>query len=294
MPRTRLFYFLLSSAIVLPFAVNAQNDPETEKVFEQQGDLDVIGGAPLTIDLETEVEEPEEKDEKKKKRKKNVYYGIKTKKGFTKSGYGNNIKIEIFHYLKDFQDPDPYVRDIYWYDFKAGRIKTGGRIDPKYGAILHGPYKVIQNEQVIEEGIFYVGTKHGRWTSYGKMYDYYILTDKRKYYKGWPKESRVSYYDKERQKLKEVIPIEYDKREGAYYYFHENGLMAVQGEYRNDVKVGKWVEYYEYRRQRKREVQYPSDPYDETFKPYIVKEWDKTGALIYDKEEQERKLTSRF
>lgn len=293
MRKSRLFFISLGILFLYSSFVKAQNKNEEES-FEENVQLDLITDAPLTIDLEEELDKPDEEKKKKEKRKKNVYFGIKTKKGFTKSGYGNNIKIELFNYLKEFQEPNPYVRDIHWYDFKTGRIRVGGKIDPKYGAILHGPYKMIQNEQVLEEGIFYVGAKHGRWTSYAKMYDYFILTDKKKYYKGWPKESMVSYYDRERTKLREVIPMEHEKKEGAYFYFHENGLLAVQGEYRNDAKVGRWVEYYEYRRQRKREVQYPTDPYDDGFRPYIVKEWDKTGEVIYDKEEQDRKLTSRF
>ena len=283
-----LLFFSISLFPMLSFGQTEKNKEE-EKI---ENPSDIFSDAPLTIDLdEEEIIEP--KEEKKKKKKKNVYYGLKTRKGFTKAGFGNNVKIEIFNYLKEYEKPDPYVRDIYWFDFKTKRIRISGKIDPKFAGILHGPYKVIQNDQVIEEGVFYKGTKHGRWTQYGKMYDYFVLTDKKKYSKGWPRESKVSYYDKDRTKLKEVIPVEYGKKEGNYFYFHENGLPAVQGEYSNDQKVGRWVEYYEYRRQRKREVQYRSDPYNNDFKPFIVKEWDQTGAVIYDKEEQDKKLTSR-
>lgn len=284
-------YFTFACLFIFSLPLAAQ---EPEDIYEEEP-MDVISDAPLTIDLEADVEKEEKEDKKKKKkRKKNVFYGLKTKKGYTKSGFGNNVTIEMFHYLKDYKDPDPYVRDIYWYDFKDRRIRVGGKFDEKTAGILHGPYKVIRDEQVVEEGIFYIGTKHGRWTKYGKMYDYYILTDKTKYYKGWLKESRVSYYDKERKKLKEVIPVEYGEQEGNYFYFHENGLVGVQGEYRNGAKVGKWVEYYEYRRRRKREVQYGNDPYDDSFQPYIIKEWDQEGNLIYDREVADKKLTTRY
>jgi len=294
MDKSGIFYFLLSVFFLASFFAHAQNQEE-DPAFEEDAQLDLITDAPLTIDLDDDqISQPEQENKKKEKRKKNVYFGFKTKKGFTRSGYGNNMKIELFNYLKEYREPDPYVRDIYWFDFKTGRIRVGGKIDPKYGAILHGPYKVIQNDQTLEEGVFYIGAKHGRWTAYAKMHDYYILTDKKKYYKGWPRDSKVSYYDKERTKLREVIPIEHEKKEGSYFYFHENGLVAVQGQYQNDVKVGLWVEFYEYRRQRKREVQYASSPYDTEFKPYIVKEWDQTGQLIYDREEQDKQLTTRF
>jgi antitoxin component YwqK of YwqJK toxin-antitoxin module len=289
MVKSCFFSFLFISFYIFPLAVFGQN----EKPDNSGEGFDLFTDTPLTIDLDAEDEILEQREVKKKKKKKNEYFGLKTRKGFTRSGYGNNVKIEMFNYLREYVEPDPYVRDIHWYDFKAGRIRISGKTDPKNAGILHGPYKVIQNNQVIEEGVFYKGTKHGRWTKFGRMYDYYILTEKKKYTRGWPRESKITYYDKEKTKLKEVLPIEYGKKEGYYFYFHENGLLAVQGEYKNDQKVGRWVEFYEYRRQRKREVQYRTDPYNNIFEPFIVKEWDRTGAVIYDKEEQERKLSSR-
>ena len=287
---------LLCGFLFIRIPAFAQEKENEEDSLFRQEELNPITDAPLTIDLDAEMEEEEEEDEKdkKKKRKKNVFYDLKTKKGYTKAGFGNNITIEIFHYLKEYKEPDPYVRDIYWYDFKSKRVRISGTIDKEYAGILHGPYKKIRNDKVVEEGIFYIGTKHGRWTSYGKMYDYYVLTDKNKYYKGWPKESKVSYYDREREKLKEVIPIEHDKKEGNYYYFHDNGLVGVQGEYKNDVKVGKWIEYYQFRRRKKREVQYRNDPYNENFTPYIIKEWNEDGELIYDVEQQDNRLSRNF
>lgn len=284
MKKYLVILFLFSSSVALFAQEPTENAIDT--LFQEREDvLNSITDTPLTIDLEAEEEEEEEEeDDKKKKRKRKVFYGLKTKKGFTSSGFGNKITIETFYYLKEFEKPDPYVRDIYWFDFKTRRIKIGGNIDPEYAGILHGPYKKIQNDEVVEEGIFFKGTKHGRWMKYGRMYDYLVVVDKSKYFKGWPKESKVSYYDKEAKKLQEVIPIEFGKKEGYYYYFHENGLVAVQGEYRNDVKVGKWVEYYQFRRKRKRVIQYRTDPYNEDFTPYIVQEWDKDGNLIYDRE----------
>jgi antitoxin component YwqK of YwqJK toxin-antitoxin module len=135
---------------------------------------------------------------------------------------------------------------------------------------------------VVEEGIFYIGTKHGRWIR--KTPDD-ILIDKEKYYKGWPKESLVRYYDPNtRTKIKEIIPVEYGLREGNYYYFFEDGSVAVTGEYRYGFKVGKWTSYFENRRgRRKREIQYRKDPHDDDFKPYILKEWASSGKVIYDR-----------
>jgi len=247
---------------------------------ENRDDIEFIieRSQPLTIDLEEE-EKPDQR-KKKEKRKKNEYYGYKTKKGFTRTGYGDNVTVEIFYFLKEWVEPDPYVPEIYWFDFRRKRIRNTGTIDKKYGRILHGPYKKIKGDQIIEEGIFYVGTKHGRWTKYDNND---ILVEKQKYYRGWPKESMVKYYDEDRKKLKEVIPVIYGEKEGDYYYFHENGEIAVKGQFKYGEKVGKWTEYYDALRRAKKQIQYKEDPYDATFIPYVLKEWNRRGELTYEK-----------
>ncbi len=236
---------------------------------------------PLTLDLNEETEE-DKFTPKEKKPKKNFYYGFKTKKGFTTRGQGKSEEIILFNYLKEYQQPNPYVRDIYFYDFERQRISKSRRVGPQQGAILHGPYTVRRNDVVVEEGIYYIGTKHGRWI---RKTTNDILIDKEKYYKGWPKESLVSYYDPStRTKIKEIIPIEYGLREGNYFYFFEDGSIAVTGEYRFDNKVGKWTSFYKNRRgRRQREIQYRRDPHDDDFVPYITKEWNSAGKIIYDR-----------
>lgn len=234
---------------------------------------------PITIDLEAADEEAERAEPKKKKIKKRVYYGLKTKKGFTKVGFGENTTLELFHYLKVYQDPNPYAQEVYWYDFRRKQIRRSKKINREYGVILHGPYKKMRGEQVLEEGIFYVGTKHGRWMTYDRND---IVTDKRKYYKGWPKESLVKYYDEERTKLKEVVPIVFGKKEGTYFYFFENGDIAVSGNYSNDAKIGKWVEFYPGGGRRKKEIEYPVNPWDTVSKPHILREWNSQGRVVYD------------
>ena len=61
----------------------------------------------------------------------------------------------------------------------------------------------------------------------------------------------------------------------------EDGNIAVRGEYKFDHRVGKWQEFYDGRR-LKREVIYSEDPFDFEFNPYILKEWDRNGKLIFD------------
>jgi len=235
---------------------------------------------PLTVELEKN-EEDETFTPKKKKKKKNIYYGLKTKKGFTTRGRGEREDLILFNYLKEPEQTDKYVRDIYWYNFEKKQILSRG-FDPQKGVILHGPYIVRRNDVTIEEGIFYIGTKHGRWI---RKTGQDILIDKEKYYKGWPKESLVKFYDPStRTKIKEIIPVEYGQKEGNYYYFFNNGTRAVTGEYSYDERVGKWTSYYENRRgRRKREIQYRKDPDNDNFVPYITKEWNSAGKVIYDR-----------
>lgn len=251
---------------------------DTDRLFE------INYESPLTIDLGEEDEDDEPVELKKKKRKKNVFYGIKTKKGFARSGFGDDQVIELFYYLKEFQEPDPYVRNTYWYDFKKRKIVNSRNINKKYAGILHGPYAKMMGNQLIEEGIFYKGTKHGRWMRFNK---YDILQEKKKWYKGWPKESKVAYYeDQEARKMREIIPVHYGEKDGEYYAFHENGQIAVIGEYKFDYKIGLWREYYLQRNRRKREVQYPEDPFENEFTPFITKEWNEDGEVIYDREKE--------
>ena len=264
-----IFFSLFSFIAITSYSQEV--DPEsTDEMFT----IDT----PITIDLDEEEEE-EYVEPKKKKPKKNVFYGLKTKKRYTQKGSGDNKTYELFYILKEYEEPDPYVRDVYWIDYRRGKIRSEGEVDKEYGAILHGPYKKMQGDQVLEQGIFYKGMKHGRWVKYDKDD---ILIDKEKYYKGWPKESLVSYYDRERQKMKEIIPIEYGEKEGNYYYFHKNGKVAVKGEFKWDNRVGDWIEYYSNGR-RKKIIRYSKEPFDESHTPYIWKEWNKRGQLVYEK-----------
>jgi len=230
---------------------------------------------PVNLDFNQE-EEPI--PTKKKKVKKKVFYGIKTKKGFSRKGTGDRVTYELFYYLKKSEMPKTFVRDIYYYDYTRREIRKTSKFDPTKGVLLHGPYKKVMNEVVLEEGIYYKGTKHGRWMTYKRDS---TLSDKAKYFRGWPKESQVSYYDPiERKKVKEILPIEFGEKEGYYYMFHENGLIAVTGEYQWDKRIGNWVEYYPSGK-RKKLVVYPKEAFDKEVIPFIKTEWNEKGKEIY-------------
>ena len=265
------FAFLL---ILLPIAVWGQ---QKEEPFGKEGQFTFETDKPYKLlDLDEKTSEPIVT--KKKKPRKKVFYGIKTKKGFTRKGFGDKITVELFYYLKKKDKPSTFVRDIYWYDFTRREIRKTSAFDPSKGVLLHGPYKKMQGQTILEEGIFYKGTKHGRWMKYDR---HNLLDDKEKYYKGWPKESLVTYYDpSERKKVKELIPIEYGEREGFYYLFHENGTIAVVGEYKWDQKINEWIENYP-NGKRKKIISYPKEPFDKDSKPFVKKEWNDKGQEIF-------------
>ncbi len=276
MTKHLLFVILFALCNLLAFA----QDDTLDDLFETKYDT------PLTIDLDEvsddgEFEKEDNEKEKKKKVNPKIYYGIKTKKGFAKTGFGERMVVELFHVLKekDFVAPDQYTRNFYWYNFKKKKIVNSTRVKKDYAGVLHGHYVKKLGDQVLEEGYFYKGVKHGRWV---KLNRHDILQEKEIYWKGWTKQSRLSYYDFEKTALKEVIPIHFGEREGEYFAYHLNGSLAVVGQFQFDQKIGIWREYYD-NSKVKREIKYPLEPFDKSTTPMIMKEWDKSGKLIFDR-----------
>jgi antitoxin component YwqK of YwqJK toxin-antitoxin module len=242
---------------------------------EEPKDQRFSADTPVSLDFkrEEELEAP-----RKKKVKKKVFYGVKTKKGFSRRGTGERVTYELFYYLKKPETPKTFVRDIWYFDYARKEVRRTSTFDPKKGVLLHGPYKRVMNQITLESGIFYKGTKHGRWMTYDRDS---TLKDKAKFYKGWPSESVISYHDPlERKKVREITPIEFGEKEGFYYMFHENGLVAVTGEYKWGQRVGNWVEYYPSGK-RKKLVTYPKDPFDKEEFPFVKTEWNDKGKEVY-------------
>ena len=215
-----------------------------------------------------------------KKQKKNFYFDKKTKKGFTKSNNGQRILYENFHYIKDVDKIDPYVRDVYWFNKKKKKIIKTKRITED-NFLLHGPYIKKIGDNIIEKGAYINGLKHGRWIRLNRSN---ILQDKEEYFLGWPKYSKKSFWDYSKKKLKEIIPIQYGEKDGYYYAFHKNGNLAVKGEYLFDQKVGVWSEYFTDKGKKKREISFPKEPFEENYLPVITKEWNINGKLIYNRQ----------
>jgi antitoxin component YwqK of YwqJK toxin-antitoxin module len=264
-------------------------------VFAQEEENNNILSGDTIPTFEFDQQEPEQ-PKKKKKVKKKVFYGLKCKRGFTKKGQGEKEVIEIFYFLKAYKEPNPYVKQIFVYDVRKQQIVQLAEINKKdvqFYKILHGPYKKMQGGEVIEQGIFYIGTKHGRWEKYspkkkdvfkGEEITYNTLLGKEKYYKGWPKEAKITFYDGAHTKIKEVIPVVNGRLHGDYYLFKENGELLVQGKYIDGKKAGIWTEYHKDKNQKMRETQYPASPYaKDQFEPYVLTEWDEKGQLKISK-----------
>ena len=215
---------------------------------------------------------------KKKKKKKNVYFGEKTKKGFIKSTSGRNNLYENFNYIKTYSLKDPYAQGVYIYDKKKKKIfKTRKKIDESF--MLHGPYTKRINDQIIEDGFFYFGLKHGRWV---RLNNSDILQDKETYFLGWLNESIRFFWGPKKEHIKEIIPIKYGERNGMYYAFHLNGSLAAKGEYLHNKKIGVWTEYFSTNEKKKREIKFNKVPFD-IENAFITREWNLNGKLIYDR-----------
>jgi len=234
----------------------------------------------------------DKREVRKKKIKKRMFYGVMTKKAFIKKLSGRKTTIEIFYFLKKGQDIQPFVKDVYWYHRLKKKIFVGV-INPKdkiFARILHGPYKKLTEGKVEEEGIFYFGAKHGRWMYEKLQGEEMILVEKEKYYKGHPKESIFSYFDEDKTKIKEVVPVKNGERNGVYCKFSDVGNMLSEGKYEYNVKVGKWTDYYDNNKRKiKRQLQYQKTWDEKDFKPYTLVQNDEKGKVVYDKAAEDKK-----
>ncbi|MBY0425052.1 MAG: hypothetical protein K2Q22_05390 [Cytophagales bacterium] len=268
-----VFLALVLGQVVSAFAQEEEKSSIKDSLINRRDDLGFLNYTDTLL-----------KGPKKKKIKRNTFYGIKTRKAYTSSGEGTKEVLELFYVLKKWRDPSPYVQEIYWLDVTTLKlmITPGGKVEKEKALILHGPYRKLSGGKIIEEGVFYVGSKHARWERYNADG---ILLDKVKYYRGWPKEGELTYYDVEKQKVREMKPFVDGKMEGTYFFFYPSGKIKIKGMYKNNVQFGVWTEYYDDDKNRKKkETQYTKDEYVTDFEPVDLREWDAKGKIIYDKE----------
>jgi len=216
----------------------------------------------------------------KKKKYHTDYEGLAIMRQVYSTGSGDRLSEVEFHVLKEYRQPRQYDGlDVFWYDTRNRIISKSVIKDKEAALILHGPYKRYVSGNLVEEGNYYVGTKNGRWETYDA--DYRLL-DKTKWAAGFPAEPVINYYDSAHTKVREVIPIQYGKRKGDYLMYHNGGQLMVKGQYDNDMPIGTWTEYYQFRRQRKKITRYPRYWYEDG-EGILMSEWDDKGKLIYER-----------
>ena len=238
-------------------------------------------------DLGLKVKEYKSQKEERKLKKEKArlakveYKGIPMEVMSIRYGSGDRSTTELFHVLKEYKPLDVYARstETRWYDSKSKKLSSAVIKDKEKARLLHGSYKKYNGENLIEEGFYYMGVKDGRWVKYDSKFN---LVDKAVWEKGFPRESQITYYDSAHTKIKEVIPVMFGEMSGEYASFYDEGQLKTSGKYDHGKKVGRWVEYYQYRRQRKKEIQHPKTSWDEEFDPFVLREWDEKGKLLYD------------
>jgi antitoxin component YwqK of YwqJK toxin-antitoxin module len=203
------------------------------------------------------------------------YEGIAVKKQIYKRGSNSRLVYQEFYVVKNESKPDKYARNIFWWNLKTKKVVEALTRDTKTNVLLHGPYKEYKGENLVSEGSYYLGTKHGRWLTYDKDF---VLINKEYYTKGFLSEAKISYFDADSSKIKEVLPVLYGDTTGNYYAFFEDATLALEGKYENGKKIGKWVEYYKGGNRRKKETQYPADSFSQA-EPYILRAYDENGKL---------------
>lgn len=238
-------------------------------------------------DLGLKVSDKAKKLKKALKKDPNVFDGKKFEelavtKQYIKQGSGSRMTYIEFYTLNDASiKPSPYLRDVFWYDMKSNRIVNALARDEKTNKVMHGPYKKYVGEDLMEEGFYYAGSKHGRWVKYDKNFN---LIDKEIWNRGFYAESDIVYYDEQKTKVKEVTPRLFNKVTGDYFLYNESGTLAEQGKMDDSVKVGVWIEYYPSGNRRKKETQYSKDCYEKA-EPFILREYDERGKITNESKE---------
>ena len=156
------------------------NKEEFKRLKGEAGDL--------SADLGLKIGKSKKKG-KVKKKPKDEYEDIKFELRIGEYGSGTRSTVEEINVLRnpDEAEPSIYAKEIWWYDPKLRRVTNVPRKDLDYGEICHGPFKKYVNDELVEEGSFYVGVKDGRWETYNQEY---ILLSKDKFKDGFLSDSR--------------------------------------------------------------------------------------------------------
>ena len=265
--------------------LTAPGDTLTTTARKGAPKLSIAGRKAVLTKAEERAAKDVEKNAQRKKRvKKNVFLGERVKKAVILSGpKGRNRVIEIYHYLKTFKQPNPMAPAVYYYNPKKRKVfKAVGELDPATDKVLHGTYKRMQNNQVLETGYFANGTRHLRWEKFDKKG---TLLTKVHYEMGFPRDANISYYDAGQTMLKEVVPYVNGKLDGDYAMFRNDGRRLWTGHFENGRRVGEWTNFGDYKKYPHYVFQYGESGYEpEVEEPELIREYSRGGSVIFDKE----------
>jgi antitoxin component YwqK of YwqJK toxin-antitoxin module len=218
---------------------------------------------------------------KKKFVVKDEYVNIKTDRRLGQYGSGNRSTVEEINVVKFVEDESLslYAQEIWWFDPNQSRIVSSSIKDNKTAQICHGPFKKVVNNVIFEQGFFYMGTKDGRWETFGPENE---LESKVYYYRGFLTGSSITYHDDAKKKIKQVIPNFYGKTRGNFLSFYPSGNLKEDGKLDDSVRIGRWREFYEFGTggRLKKEWRYGKDKFDAS-EPILMVERDSQGKIIY-------------
>ena len=218
---------------------------------------------------------------KKKLVAKDEYANIKTDRRLGQYGSGNRSTVEEINVVKFVEDESlsTYAQEIWWFDPNQSRIVNSSIKDNKTAQICHGPFKKIVNNVIIEQGLFYMGTKDGRWETFGPENE---LETKVYYERGFLAGSIITYHDDAKKKIKQVVPNFYGKTRGNYFSFYPSSNLKEDGKFDDSIRIGRWREYYEFGTggRLKKEWRYGKDKFDAS-EPILIVERDSQGKIIY-------------
>ena len=218
---------------------------------------------------------------KKKLVAKDEYANIKTDRRLGQYGSGNRSTVEEINVVKFVEDESlsTYAQEIWWFDPNQSRIVNSSIKDNKTAQICHGPFKKIVNNVIIEQGFFYMGTKDGRWETFGPENE---LETKVYYERGFLAGSIITYHDDAKKKIKQVVPNFYGKTRGNYFSFYPSSNLKEDGKFDDSIRIGRWREYYEFGTggRLKKEWRYGKDKFDAS-EPILMVERDSQGKIIY-------------
>jgi antitoxin component YwqK of YwqJK toxin-antitoxin module len=218
---------------------------------------------------------------KKKLVVKDEYANIKTDRRLGQYGSGNRSTVEEINVVKFVEDESvsTYAQEIWWFDPNQSRIVNSSIKDNKTAQICHGPFKKVVNNVIIEQGFFFMGTKDGRWETFGPENE---LETKVYYDRGFLAGSNITYHDDAKKKIKQVVPNFYGKTRGNYLSFYPSGNLKEDGKFDDSIRIGRWREYYEFGTggRLKKEWRYGKDKFDAS-EPILMVERDSQGKIIY-------------